>query len=618
MPGFVIVELFLPKLAFYKKIPLYLILSVIISTFFSYFISLLFGFTRETLLSCFLFFLILFGYIIINKKTNILVGLKKNWQVVLVGLIVYIFFFIALLPAIFSLYNGYFVMGGPNWQDTPMHLSIIQSLSQGNFPPQAPYFSGQPLTYYYFSDLHAAIIVTFFGNFFPKVLTFINPFLAMTFFFSVFALSFSITKKKIFSVISAVMAVFFGNLGFFNLINDLFVTGASYTRLIANNSYNFDQKYLQMTPMADYFLQNRPMMVGLPSFILVILLLLKTKKEENNYFVKIFIAGVITASLVKFQLFGFVLAWVFFGIYFVVKLIYKNIKFGDLLKYLFIFGLPSIVFVFLFATTKVENRTLINIFLDSFSWGPWQKNEPVWFIYFLLENLGLGFVIYILGIFFKRSWRLPEIISIYLTSFVIITIPLVMKFTIYEYDMLKFFYYLVPLMSVLLAVLYSKSKHYKLSIFIFIFITTISSLTSINMLVHSFLNKNEGYKYSEYQVGLWIEKNTSQKSVFVTMPTVHSAPSDIGGRLRVISYINWPYSHGFNVTNDNVFSRVEDVTRVYKTGDIISIKLKYRANYVFYGIEEASQFPYAGKLFDQNKNLKLIYNQNGIKIYAIY
>ena len=101
------------------------------------------------------------------------------------------------------------------------------------------------------------------------------------------------------------------------------------------------------------------------------------------------------------------------------------------------------------------------------------------------------------------------------------------------------------------------------------------------------------------------------------MPTVHSAPTDIGGRLRIISYINWPYSHGFNVGNDNVFSRVNEVTEVYKSGDIASVKLKYGAGYIYYSREERGQFPNADKLFERNKNLNLIYNQDGIEIYKI-
>jgi uncharacterized membrane protein len=210
-----------------------------------------------------------------------------------------------------------------------------------------------------------------------------------------------------------------------------------------------------------------------------------------------------------------------------------------------------------------------------------------------------------------------SVLSIYLTSFVLISIPLAIKFTIYEFDMLKFFYYLVPLICVLLAIFYSKSRRTKLSILIFIVIATISSLTSVNMLMHSYLNKNKGYSDGDYKAGIWILENTLQKSVFVTMPTVHSSPTEIGGRLRIISYINWPYSHGFNVGTDNVFVRVRDVESVYGSGDILSVKSKYEANYIFYGQDEENKYPSAAKLFDLNKSLKLVYNRDGIKIYKL-
>lgn len=508
-------------------------------------------------------------------------------------------------------------MGGPNWQDSAMHLSIIQSLAQGNFPPSAPYFSGQPLNYYYFSDLHAGIVSALTGKFFPQVLVLLNPFLATTFFFSVFALTYQFTKKKILSVIAGIMAVLYGNLGFVNLIKELLKKESNYISLITSNAFNFDKYYLQMTPVADYFLQNRPMMVGLSAFVLVVLLLISTKKTNKWYLSKLFVAGIITAALIKFQLFGFVVCWIFFGIYFGLYLILKKLKFITLLKYAFIYGIPSLVVFFLFSFERVGGRSLINIFLDSFSWGSWQKHGVLWLVIFLVENLGLGFLLYIIGFFIKRLWRGAEVLSIYITSFVILLIPLIMKFTIYEFDMLKFFYYLIPLICVLLAVYFSEYKNKKITIYVFIFIGLISSLSSINMLAHSYFNKGEGYSHSDYEAGIWIIDNTPQKSVFVTMPTVHSAPSDIGGRLRIISYINWPHSHGFNVGVDNVFTRVTDVEAVYATGDISQVKLKYQADYVFYGKEEENKYPDSEKLFDKNKSLRLIYNQNRVRIYKI-
>jgi hypothetical protein len=617
LPGFTVTELFLPKLAFWKKIPLYFILSVVISSYFSYFAALIFGFTRVTLLGCFLVFLSLFIYMLIRKRIRIGDGLRKIWPVILTGILIYVIYFTALIPAIFKLHNGYFVMSGPNWQDTAMHLSIIQSLTQGNFPPQAPYFSGQPLTYYYFSDLHAAIVNTILGKFFPEILILLNPFFAMTFFFSVFALSYQVTKKKIFSVISGIAVVFYGNLGFINLIKEMLSRHINYFALVTSNPFNFDTNYFQMTPMSDYFLQNRPMMVGLPAFILIVLLLLNTDKKNHSYPQRIFIAGIIAGALIKFQLFGFLVSWIFFGIYFLLKLITKKINIQRFAKCLFIFGLPSLLIGLVFVFSKVGGRSLINVFQDSFSWAPWQKHGAIWFIYFLAGNLGLGFLVYLVGFFFKRVWKNSEILAIYLTSFVITAIPLIMRFTIYEFDMLKFYYYLIPLICVLVAYFFANSKRKKYAISFFIVIAIISSFTSVNLLVHSFLNKNEGYSYADYETGIWIQNNIPEKSVFVTMPTVHSAPTDIGGRLRIISYINWPYSHGFNVGPDNVFSRVNDVTDVYKTGDIASVKVKYGADYVYYSSEERSQFPNAGTLFERNKNLKLIYNQNGIEIYKI-
>ena len=49
------------------------------------------------------------------------------------------------------------VSGGWNWSDFLVHVSIGQSIVEGNFPPQVPYFAGVPLTYHWFADFHGAI-----------------------------------------------------------------------------------------------------------------------------------------------------------------------------------------------------------------------------------------------------------------------------------------------------------------------------------------------------------------------------------------------------------------------------------------------------------------------------
>ena len=58
------------------------------------------------------------------------------------------------------------ISGGSNWSDLGVHLSIAETLNAGaNFPPEVPYFSGEPLVYHWFADFHAAIAANAAGLF---------------------------------------------------------------------------------------------------------------------------------------------------------------------------------------------------------------------------------------------------------------------------------------------------------------------------------------------------------------------------------------------------------------------------------------------------------------------
>jgi hypothetical protein len=613
LPGFVVTELLLPKLELRQKLPLYFILSAILSCFISYAASIVFGFRRETLMACFLAVAAVFVILVIKKRIFLDRKINSEWKVGLACLLIYLIFFVALSPAIFKYSDGSFIMSGPNWQDTAMHISIIESLTQGNFPPQAPYFSGQPLSYYYFSDFHAAIVNTFFGKYFPEILILLNPFWAVSFFLSVYALAYKVIKRKSFSLVAAVASVLYGNLAFIDLIKKMILQKSGYISLITNDSFNGDQNYFQMVSMSNYFLQNRPMMVGLPAVILIILLLIDSKDSWK----KIFLAGLITGGLMKFQMFGFVIAWGFFGLYHVVKLLFRKIKITEIFKNILIYGVPSLLTVLLFASSKIGTRSMVSVVTETFVWEPWQKHPPIWFLIFFVANFGLGIVIFLWTLFLKRTRKNINVLSITLLSLILIVVPLCMKFTIYEFDMLKFYYYLTPLVCILVGYYFARMKKAKLAITVFVFLTLVSSFTSINLLVHSYLNKTVGYSLQDYESGMWIRENTPEKSVFVTMPTVHSAPTDIGGRLRIISYINWPYSHGFNTGDDNVFSRVKDVTGVYKSGDVKMVQVKYNAKYIYYGGDERGEFPDAWQYFDKNMSLKMVYDKDNVKIYEI-
>ena len=48
------------------------------------------------------------------------------------------------------------VSGGWNWSDLLVHVAIGESIVHGNFPPEVPYFAGDPLSYHWFADFHGA------------------------------------------------------------------------------------------------------------------------------------------------------------------------------------------------------------------------------------------------------------------------------------------------------------------------------------------------------------------------------------------------------------------------------------------------------------------------------
>jgi len=173
IPGFLIVELFFTDFPGRIKIPLYFVLSLIVSTYWVYLVSLVLGFSRLSIIIASVFFIPLAFFLFRRKRKRISPMERKTVSYQLFGGgLFYLIFFLALAPGIFTLKGGNFVLAAPNWQDTAMHLGIIESITQGNFPPQAPYFAGFPLNYYFFADFHASILNKLFGHFFPQKFSF--------------------------------------------------------------------------------------------------------------------------------------------------------------------------------------------------------------------------------------------------------------------------------------------------------------------------------------------------------------------------------------------------------------------------------------------------------------
>lgn len=640
LPGFLIIESFFSELPSIQKLPSYLLISVLVSTYAVYIVSLIFGFSQNSIIFTILIFQFWLIIFLINKRLGInqlcsrilrnsLYVFRQHIAALSLSLFIFALFLIALYPAIFTLFNNGYVMASVNWQDTAMHQSIIQTISQGNFPPEAPYFSGQPLNYYYFIDFHSAILQALYGDFFPRILVYDNPFFVLIFFLSIYALSYSIFRNKLSAIISGLLAVFSGNFLFIRFFYDLYINlnnsnspFAIMKDLAANRSYTLDNGHLlQMVPMADYFLQNRPMMVGLPAIAILILLLVNGfEKDNKKYFI---LAGLLTAMLLKFQLFAFGVSILIFLLSWLIFLS-KNIK-KEVSKLVYLLGPLTISLISIWLLFR-NNSYVLETFLNNLRLGAWDKTKDIyWYLEFPFANFGIPFVLVlllILLVLLKRVNLTRGLKFLLILAITLFIIPFVVYFTIYDGDMLKFFYFAMIPFSIISGLFMQKMWNSKyLGYLLVIVLLFLSSANSFLTLASSFLNKYPAYSQAEYQAGMWIRDNTLPRSVFLSLPTVHSATSDIGGRLRVLSYTMWPYSHGFNKGEDNVFSRQADIeTLLHNPLDSENVKriLKvYKVNYIYLGTEEKNKYPFVKQLFDQQAYLKLVYDFADVQIYKV-
>lgn len=604
--GYVVTELFISKSKTIYKLPLYFILSVLLTTCGVYLSSSVFGFSNLVIFINYLFWLRCFIYLLRIKKIKYSLFERKHLPVYVLTFVVLVVFMLSLYKSIFYFHNGYFVMSADNWQDTALHFSIMESIKEGNFPPAAPYYSGHSLNYHYFTDFHSAIMTKPLNKFYPWIFIFDNSVFAGIFAISIYSLTFYITKNLRGSLFASILATFSGSLLSIKFIRDL-LQGGNLNEMLSSGAYVLEYgKLYQMTPVTNYFLQNRPMMVGMPVFAVSLYLLISGIEEKSTK--KLVLLFLVSILSFKFQMIVSViclLLWLIFFIYF-----YKNKK--------IIFTLPLFLIPILYTDS-------FKLFISKFSIGPWvQDKDLVWFLEFVFANIGVLivlFAIYLILLMLRKvklTWQLTVISLVFIMLFVV---PFLFTFTIDRADMLKFIYISYVPLSILASIVLLRIYLKPVGKFFVPILILISISTGVIDLVGSYVNKNYAYSVNDLEVGEWVRKYTPKGSIFVTIPSVHSPVSDIAGRLRVLSYTNWPYTHGYGDESDNVFIRDGDIKKFYQDLNNLIVfnnfVSKYKVNYVYLGQNEISNFPEAENGLESNSLIEKVYDQNNIKVFKV-
>ena len=561
------------------------VFSVLFSVQLVYYSSLAFGYSREKILLGFLALTVIYTLAVYKKGEPLKppkflkLGQIKKTSFLLFSAIFLISLFVLVRSVWFGNQYG-IVLAGSNWQDTPLHYEIIESINNGNFPPQMPNYAGVPLTYHYFVDFHTAIIEKVYG-YLPTLLPVLNAVFILVFALSIYALARESGRRA--AIIATVIATFGWGFSYFGLFSALF-----------NGSFDASQNYIYqygqtfgLPSMFDNLLQQRPLLIGLPAFALVLALLRNMNDKK-----RILLAGVITGLVFQFHNVAFFSCYVAF----VVALLF-NIRRFKLATSLY-FLVPSVLALpFIFHNGPPLTVAVSTIWIANFAQNP--------FVYYFL-NLGIPFVIAIVA-FAKAGNELLKG-----TFLLLFLIPNILLLTPNPWDMYKFFMFAWVPIAVLTGILLAKTR----KIFI-LTLVLLSILTSASVIIYNVGTNYTGTNWNEYQLGLWVRNNTPERSVFLTSSAIHSPPAFIGGRLVVSSYINWPY--GWGIPLDDIYQRQNDIDRAF-TGNATELEVvvtTYNVSYVYVGYDELSQYPNCTARFDSTDWLKLVYSDQNLRIYQV-
>ena len=582
---------FIPGLSFYRFFSLkphekwvfVPIFSVLFSVTLIYYLSLVIGYSQTTILVSFLLLAAFYTFVVFKKgqefkfKRLLFFGVAKKSSIAFFAAI-FLVSLAVLMSTVWSSNQYGIILTGVNQQDGPFHYEIIESLNNGNFPPQTPNFVGTPLSYHYFVDFHTAILEKMYG-YLPTLLPFLNAVFIGVFALAIYALARPNGRQA--ALVGTVVAVFGWGLNYVGLFSALF-SGQS---IVSNNYFEYHGTF-GLPPIYDNLLNQRPMLMGLPAFALV-LAMLRNMDDKN----RIALAGIITGFLYQFHNVAFFCCYVAYLVCLILNL--RKIR----LSYLY-FLLPVVLALpFILGGGASFTFEISSKWFSEFALNP---------LVFFFLNLGIPLLLTKLAFFKRGNGYLKG------TLLLLLLIPNVFVFTPNVWDMYKFFIFAWIPIAVLCGFMLAKVNR-----LLVLTLVLLSVLTSASVIISNVGTSSVGATWSEYDVGLWVRDNTPQNSVFLTYYSIYAPTGFIGGRLRVSSYINWPYGHG--VPLDEIFAREHQIDLAY-TGnatDLAVVVHEFNVSYVYVGNDELGNYPGCIARFNDIGWLTQVYINGSLQIYKV-
>jgi hypothetical protein len=624
LPGLAIVGWARPRVAATGRLGLAIVLSVALSTHLVYWLSLATGgYRRETVFAVAILLAlpipigILRGgaHAIVDQASAVWHAVRRDWLAFALAGGCGGFVGAVLQSGLWHATPNGVSAGGSNWSDLGVHLSIAQSLNAGNFPPQVPYFAGEPLIYHWFADFHAAIVARSAGIFAVPSFVISSAILAGALALLVHGLARTLLRGRLArraALLAALLVIFGGGLGWMRLVGDLANGFGDFPSLVTHNSY--DNSWLTEWPffripsvMGTGLLVHRATTAGLPMLVGAALLLvagLPSARQRaagwRDRPVLIFLAGLLGALLAPFHFFFFpaflalALGWVLVSGRFFDRAGPRN---ATLLLAPYLLAVPFAIAPVLQAGGSGALRWVAGWESAPTADGPWAV------LFFYVTNLGIPFALALLALLLPR---VPHRGFLAFWLVILFVVPNVVQVSAIGFDMNKYFQAMWIGVALLAAWLIRRWPRLAIAA-----VLLLSVPSPLLVSAWTALNREVVLGWSEVDAADWIAANTPERSVFVTNGWLN-APTDPAGRLRVLTFT--PYIANLGYSPDERYALVD---RIYCAGDAAEAADLTRSLGATYLLDTGPPRQCVPTVFDGSPDWELAYDAGGVRIWHV-
>ena len=496
------------------------------------------------------------------------------------------------------------VSGGWNWSDFLVHVSIGQSIVDGNFPPQAPYFAGVPLTYHWFGDFHGAIAASVAGLHVIPVFVVSSGLLAGALALVSWELALRLTGSRRAATITTLLIFLAGGMGWLRLVTDVASGAGAPFDLIRSRSYDnswgLGWPYFSIASILGTGLTaQRATTFGLPG-VLSVLLLVRVSLGRRR--AGMAVAGILAALLAPFQLYFFPATYLLVALYGAAHRAWRRRGWlHDAAVFLapVVLALPFIVGPALLQ----QQRSSIHFVLG---WGEAPFGDGLGaVVFFYATNLGVPLV---LGVLALVATRPPGRAFLAAWAVAMFLVPNLVVAGAISFDMNKYF----QVMAVALALLGGWLLRHRRSALVAVVIGA-TAISPVLVTVWQVSAESVALSIGQERAAQWIEVNTPQRAVFVTDANINS-PVDYAGRLRLTTFGTIAANLGYDPA-----PREADVQTAYCDGPdaAAAVMSHYGATYV---LSSGGLLDCAGRTptdFSASPRFETVYAADGVEVWHL-